>query len=276
MKKALTTVVVIALVVVFCVSAFMVGRYFMDSKKEQNANKELAEMVSRPTSAPTAATDPTAATTPAESVPAPTQNGAEPELRPQHHDMIPDMQKVYEKNGDTVGWIKIEGTKVDNPVMQTKERPNFYLKRNFEGNPSDWGALYVREECDVNKPSDNVTIYGHNMRDGSMFGQLGNYANKQFWEEHKMIFFDTLTEYHVYEVFAVFKTSANVGEGFPYHQMEDAADEKEFNEFVATCKKLSFYDTGITPVYGDKLISLSTCEYTLDNGRFVVVARRIA
>ena len=175
-----------------------------------------------------------------------------------------------------VGWIKIEGTKVNYPVMQTKERPNYYLKRNFDGMPSDWGSIYIREECDVNTPSDNVTIYGHNMIDCSMFGDLKNYNDKKFWEEHKEIFFDTLSEDHVYEIFAVFKTTANEGEGFAYHQMEDAANEKEYNDFVATCKKLSFYDTGITPQYGDKLICLSTCEYTMDNGRLVVAARRIA
>ena len=84
-----------------------------------------------------------------------------------------------------------------------------------------------------------------------------------------------MTEYHTYKIFAVFKTSANIGQGFSYHQFVDAENEKEFNDFVSKCKELSFYDTGITPVYGDKLICLSTCEYTLDNGRLVVAAVRI-
>ena len=273
MKKILSTVIVVALVAVFCVSAFMVGKYFVNSKQSSNKYDELAEMVEKPRTEPTEqkAPETTAAADPTEET-----EEKKPEPKPQHYDVLPEYQDVYLRNGDMVGWIKIDGTKVNYPVMQTKERPNYYLKRDFDGNASDWGSLYIREECDVNTPSDNVTIYGHNMVDGSMFGDLKNYSSKQFWEGHKEIFFDTLNEYHVYEIFSVFKTSANEGEGFAYHQMEDAADEKEFNEFVATCKKLSFYDTGITPEYGDKLICLSTCEYTLDNGRLVVAARRIA
>ena len=275
MKKVLSIVIVIALVVVFCVSAFMVGKYFVNSKQSSNKYDELAEMVEKPRTEPSETTP--VETTLAADTPDPTEETLEkePAPKPQHHDVLPEYQDVYVRNGDMVGWIKIEGTKVNYPVMQTKERPNYYLKRDFDGNASDWGSLYVREECDVNKPSDNVTIYGHNMVDCSMFGDLKNYGNKQFWEEHKQIYFDTLREYHVYEIFSVFKTSANEGEGFAYHQMEDAADENEFNNFVATCKKLSFYDTGITPQYGDKLICLSTCEYSLDNGRLVIAARRI-
>ena len=118
-------------------------------------------------------------------------------------------------------------------------------------------------------------MYGHNMADGSMFATLNNYTSKDYWEKNSLIFFDTLYEYHTYKVFAVFKTSANVGEGFSYHQFEEAENEAEFDDFVSTCKKLAFYDTGITPQYGDKLICLSTCEYTLDNGRLVVAAVRI-
>ena len=80
----------------------------------------------------------------------------------------------------------------------------------------------------------------------------------------------------MYKIFAVFKTSANIGEGFTYHNMIDAQDQADFNQFIAKCKELSFYETGITPVYGDKIICLSTCEYTLDNGRLVVAAMRIS
>ena len=159
--------------------------------------------------------------------------------------------------------------------MQTPEQENYYLSRGFDRQFSRFGSIYVRESCDVNRPSDNVTIYGHNMTDKSMFGALSQYLDPAFYEEHPIIIFDTLYEYHTYQIFAVFKTTASVGKGFSYHQFVDAENAAEFGEFVSTCKKLSFYDTGITPVYGDKLICLSTCEYTLDNGRLVVAAVRI-
>jgi sortase B len=174
-----------------------------------------------------------------------------------------------------VGWIKMEGTQMDYPVMQTPDEPNYYLYRSFDKKDSARGSIYAREVCDLSEPSDNITIFGHNMADGSMFACLNNYVHKYNWDKNSLIFFDTLYEYHTYKIFAVFKTSANIGQGFSYHQFVDAENAAEFDEFVSTCKKLSFYDTGITPVYGDKLICLSTCEYTLDNGRLVVAAVRI-
>jgi sortase B len=103
-----------------------------------------------------------------------------------------------------------------------------------------------------------------------------DYIDRQTWENNPLIFFDTLNEYHVYKIFAVFKTSANLGEGFTYHNMIEAKDKADFDAFISKCKDLSFYDTGITPQYGDKVICLSTCEYTLMNGRLVMAAVRIS
>ena len=272
MKKVLSIVVIVALVIVFVVSAFMVGKYFADSKKQADEFDKLAGMVTKPTeAADPGISDP-------ESGEAASSQETIKIMGPNDMNelgIIPEYYEVYRLNGDMAGWIRIENTKVNYPVMHTPDNPNYYLKRNFNGEASEWGSIYIREECDINKPSDNITIYGHNMNDGSMFGALRQYDSKKFYEDHKLIYFDTLKEYHVYEIFSVFKTSANENEGFRYHQMVDAANEQEFNEFVSTCKKLAFYDTGITPKYGDKLICLSTCEYTLDNGRLVVAARRI-
>ena len=114
------------------------------------------------------------------------------------------------------------------------------------------------------------------MKDGSMFGLLRNYRSKSYWEKHRYIYFDTLTERHTYEIFAVFTTVATKGKGFAYHQFVDADDQEEYDEYIRDCQNVDLYDTGITPQYGDKLITLSTCEYSQKNGRLVVVARRIA
>ena len=266
MKKVLFTTVVIALVAAFGISAFMVGNYLIEGKQQADRYGELSEIAAN---SQTEATDPqaTGETQPAESTAEPTE--------PTEPGMLAGYQDIYEMNNDVVGWIKMEGTKMDYPVMQTPDEPNFYLYRDFDKNNSKRGSIYAWEAADINEPSDNITIFGHNMADGSMFACLGNYTNKAAWENNSLIFFDTLNEYHTYKIFAVFKTSANIGQGFSYHKFVDAANEEEFDEFVSTCKKLAFYDTGITPVYGDKLICLSTCEYTLDNGRLVVCAVRI-
>ena len=196
---------------------------------------------------------------------------------PTEPQILPEYLPFYEMNNDMVGWITIADTKVNYPVMQTPDNPDYYLKRNFYKMGSDWGAIYAREACDINRPSDNITLYGHHMKDGSMFAQLHKFQSKSFWEEHQTFTFDTLYEHHTYKIWAVFKVTANLGDDhFPYHKFSDAYNEEDFTDFVETVKSLDFYDTGITPVYGDKLLTLSTCEYTLDNGRFVVCAVRIS
>lgn len=267
MKKGLFIVVVILLLVAFGVSAFLVGSYLLEGKEQDDRSQELQNIVANAQT--TRDTETTAA---AENTEAEETTEAAEATEPT---MIPGYAEIYEQNSDTVGWLRLDGTKLNYPVMQTPDDPNYYLQRDFDGNSSKHGAIYAWSEADINEPSDNITIFGHNMADGSMFASLGSYTSKTAWENNSLLFFDTLTEYHTYKIFAVFKTSANIGEGFSYHQFVDAADEAEFDEFVRTCKELSFYDTGITPQYGDKLICLSTCEYTLDNGRLVVAAVRI-
>ena len=266
MKKVLFTAVVLVLVAAFGVSAFMVGNYLIEGKEQADRYNELSDI---------AANAQTETTEGASVAPQETAGETAESTEPTEPGILPGYKEIYEMNDHVVGWIKMEGTKMDYPVMQTPNDPNFYLYRDFDKKDSKRGSIYAREVCDVNEPSDNITIFGHNMADGSMFACLGDYTNKRAWENNSLIFFDTLTEYHTYKIFAVFKTSANIGQGFSYHQFVDAEDAEQFNEFVSTCKKLSFYDTGITPVYGDKLICLSTCEYTLDNGRLVVAAVRI-
>ena len=182
---------------------------------------------------------------------------------------------LYEANDHMAGWLQIEGTRINYPVMQTPGQEDYYLQRNFSREWSSWGCLYAREECDLDTPSDNVTIYGHNMKDGSMFAGLNDYTKREFWEEHRYIRFDTLKEHHVYEIFAVFTTTATEGQGFAYHNFIHAGDEQEFDMFIAKCLSNSLYGTDLIPEYGDKILCLSTCEYTQENGRLVVAAVRI-
>lgn len=190
-------------------------------------------------------------------------------------DILFGYRSLYSINNDMVGFIEIPGTSIRYPVVQSIYESNYYLRRNFLKVNATCGTIYVREACDVNKPSDNVTIYGHKMTNGTMFADLHKYKKQSFWEDYRYIYFDTLTEQHAYEIFAVFQISANRADSFNYHLFDDAKSQAEFDEFVNTCKVLSYYDTGITPKYGEKLITLSTCDKDIDDGRFVVVARRV-
>lgn len=268
MRKVVYILAIVILLLIFGISAFQVGSYYLEAHEQAERFDALAEIKNNAKNE--AVTK--------ETVPEATFGAVD--IRDENG-MLKEYAEIYALNQDLVGWLRIDGTVIDYPVMQTPDSRDFYLKRDFEKNHSERGCIYIREECDINKPSDNITIYGHNMLDGSMFAYLHEYTKQETWENNPLIIFDTLYEYRVYKIFAVFKTSANLGEGFSYHQMVDAQSEEEFNEFIGTCKDLSrsqFYDTGITPVYGDKIICLSTCEYTMGNGngRLVVAAYRIS
>ena len=271
MKKFFYWLLVIALVISTLVSGSFVVRYIWDAQQQKNEYSSLAAQVAASRVDAPKATE--APSSPVPTTPAQPADPAAP-AAPTEPVMLPEYAALYEENPDLVGWMVIDGTPVNYPVMQTPDRVDYYLYRNFKKESNSHGCLYVRESCDVFAPSDNVTIYGHHMKDGSMFAGLKKFRKQSFWEEYHTIDFDTLYERHSYTIFAVFTTTASIGEGFTYHLFEDAASEEEFNKFVSTCKSLALYDTGITPTYGDKMICLSTCEYSQENGRLVVVAVR--
>lgn len=272
---------VLILLGIFGTSIWYLASYYIGSRQQSQDFDEMAALVD-------SIRVPVVETLPQESDPAhaPTDEDGFPMLQPSklptrfqdiHNEdgILQEYAELSEQNPDMAGWLSIEDTRINYPVMHTPDRPNYYLRRNFEGKSRTCGCLYAREECSITDPSDNITIYGHNMRDGSMFAALHSYARKEFWEAHRYIRFDTLTEHHTYEIFAVFRTTASQGEGFPYHNFINAPTQEHFDTFVTNCLSLSFYDTGLVPVYGDKLICLSTCDYSLTNGRLVVAAVRI-
>ena len=249
---------VILLTGTLLLSGTVLARGLADSLYQKRSSEALAARVAdaRPPLQPTA--------------PIPPENRS---TSPTEPTVLPEYAALFEENPDLVGWLTVEGTKINYPVMQTPDRPDHYLYRNFKQEQSAHGCLYVRESCDVFAPSDNLTVYGHHMRDGTMFAPLDRYRKEDFRDQHPTVRFDTLYERHTYTVFAVF-TTTSTEEGFAYHLFETAAEESEFDAFVSTCKALSLYDTGITPRYGDKLLCLSTCEYSRPNGRLVVAAFR--
>ena len=265
--------------VMFTVSLVLIARYAIESFRTSQGYNDLADLKESLQNITTVAPTTQTPTTQAPTVPSTNTEPTVPPTTaaPTEPQILPEYLPFYEQNNDMVGWIEVPGTKVNYPVMQTPGNKDYYLKRDFYHNWSEWGSIYAREVCDINKPSDNVVLYGHHMADGSMFAQLETrYKKQSFWEEHQYLTFDTLYEHHTYQIIAVFRTSANVGQGFSYHIFNEADSEEEFNEFIAEVKRLALYDTGLTAEYGDKLLTLSTCEYTLDNGRFVVVAKRIS
>lgn len=273
MKKKLYTVLLTVFILIFVFSAGMLGYYYIGNAVGESRYEELSDLRGQETQ-PRPVILPEDVTVPPETTEPPWITVTHPKTGEDVY-LLPEFSEVFLKNSDLVGWIRIPGTKVDYPVMQTPDSPDYYLKRNFDHAASSRGAIYVREECDVFRPSDNVTIYGHRMQSGAMFGELDKYMQADFCQENPYIYFDTIRQLHTYEIMAVFVTSATAGEGFAYHMFVDAANDAEFMQYVDTCKALSVYETGVTAEPGDKLITLSTCEYSRYNGRLVVVAKLV-
>lgn len=271
-KKLVGRIIYIALLVVFiavfAVSGYYVANYMVDSVQNDNINKDLANLVANAGQNGNSEVDATL----------PSASGSMSSGEEATADMsliLEEYRELYAMNSDLVGWITVPDTEIDYPVMQSPNKKDYYLNHNFYGKYSSFGCIYAREECDVFTPGDNVVLYGHHMKNGSMFAGLDKYKKKAFWEDHQYFTFNTLYERHTYQVIAVFKTSANLGQGFSYHLFNTANSEEEFNQFIKTVHSLQMYKTGVTAEYGDMLLTLSTCEYTLDNGRFVVVAKRV-
>ena len=175
-----------------------------------------------------------------------------------------------------IGWIQIEGTSIDYPVMQTPADPTYYLKHDFEKNYTDYGCPFIQANCDALAPSDNLIIYGHNMKDGSMFADLAKYRSKDFWQAHKTVRFDTALGSSAYEIFAVIHTTvqADSADAFPFYRFVNAVAPEDFADYVSACQSRVLYDTGISAEYGDKLLTLSTCDNITDDGRWLVIAKQ--
>ena len=190
--------------------------------------------------------------------------------------VLDEYKSLYNQNKNLIGWLKIADTNIDYPVMQTDDN-EYYLDHDVNHEQDKNGTLFMDYQCDVTKPSSNFIIYGHNMRSGNMFGNLDKYKSEDYYKKHPTILFDTIYEKAVYQVMYVFNSHIYTEDEvtFKYYQMIDIASEKEFESNMKNMQEMSLYNTGVEAVYGEQLLTLSTCDYGEDDGRFVVVAKRI-
>ncbi len=191
-------------------------------------------------------------------------------------EVLDEYKNLLNKNKKLIGWVKIDDTNIDYPVMQTTDN-EYYLDHNLNQEYDKNGSIFMDKDCDVIKPSTNLILYGHHMQSGKMFGGLDKYSDKKYYEKHKYIEFDTIYEKGIYEVMYVFRSRVYSEEDvvFKYYQFIDAMSEVEFNSNMKEMAAMSLYDTGVTAGYGDRLLTLSTCDYQEENGRFVVVAKKV-
>lgn len=237
--------------------------------------RRMANDVASYTSQPTQTTQTTqTAPTPAAATAASETAAAAPTAPTEPPEILPQFQELVEQNSDLAGWLTIDGTPIDYPVMYSPNDPERYLHKNFDRAYSFAGLPFIDASCQVDQG--NRIIYAHNMLDGSMFRSLLKYEQKNFWEAHPTIQFSTLYQQEEYEVVAAFydhiykKTDTN----FKFYQFYDTTDEDHFNEALAHFAGNQLYETGVEAKLGDHLLTLVTCSYHTDNGRFVVIARK--
>ena len=250
--------------VIFLVSAWKLAAYYTEGQEQEQAFRDLESIADR------------ASETVADSVDSKTASPVQTE-KPTEEETSAAIEytALHDKNPDFWGWIKIEGTQLSYPVMYTPDDSEHYLRRDFDGNYSSRGVPFLDGAC--SDDCGNYIIYGHHMKDGTMFGSLLSYAKEDYWEAHPTIQLNTSEGQSTYTILAAFYAKVHNQEDsgvFRYYQYTDLTDPELFSEYVKQVKTASLYDTGIDVQSGDQLLTLSTCSYHTKNGRFVVVARK--
>lgn len=184
-------------------------------------------------------------------------------------------QDSFLANEDMAAWLVVPDTRIDYPVMWTPRDENYYLRRGFDGQADQNGCLILDTDSCVDPITTNLIIHGHNMKSGAMFGDLDKYREESFFQDHRVMYLHTKDGLRTYEVIAVFRSQVfkKTDQVFKFYQFFQADTQEEFDDFYTNIKELSLYDTGVTAEFGDRFLTLSTCSYHVDRGRFVVVAR---
>lgn len=196
-------------------------------------------------------------------------------------EILPGAQEMLKINPDTVGYICIDGTEIDFPVVQTNDNAT-YLKTAFDGSSNKAGTVFLdyRNTLNSNDRSDNLILYGHNQKDRTMFGSLKDYKkNLEHYCDHPTIVFNSNYESDTYKIFAYFVTAVNAdqtsdGYIFDYHNYIDLSDRARYDSFVSEIYKRSQIVTSVDVQYGDEFLTLSTCSNEFEPSRFVVFARK--
>ena len=261
-KNLVLNIVLVVCLICFVVSAGVLVKYFWDGYETQKELSQLSELILSDEELEAA------------------QNGNAEQTDENTSGEATSgsnrYEKLLEENEDFIGWIEIEGTDISYPVMYTPDDPEYYLHRNFEQEYEYSGLPFVDGNCSLRPRSTNVIIYSHNMKNGTMFHELLEYKDEDFYEEHPYVTFNTIYEDAEYEIVSVILARAldEDEEGFRYYSVIDIDSQEEFDDYMENIEALEIYDTGVEAEYGDELLTLSTCEYSQDDGRLAVIAKK--
>lgn len=254
-KKKNFKIVTILMIVVLLAAGGYLGYYFYTKNLEEAALKDIQEYT-----------------------PVVEKEEQTPE-EPVKTETMLKVAELKEENSDIRGWIRIDGTNINYPILQTTDN-DYYLTHDYKKANSRYGSIYLKDKSDIDNVNSNVIIYGHNIRgDKVMFNNLLKYMDKSFYEEHKIINITTATEERVYEIVSVFKSRVFYTyetDVFRYYNVLNFASETEYYNYLGNAKRIQLYSTGVTATYGQQLITLITCEDSHENGRLVVIAKRVS
>lgn len=236
-------------------SSVKIIQYYLQGAQEENAFAELAASVTQE--------------------PQPKSSNADGESL-QTAPPYTEYLTLCKQNSDFAAWLHIDNTNINYPVMLTPDEPEYYLHRAFDKTSSQSGTPFIGAGGSLD--SNLFIIYGHNMKNATMFGTLDWYTEKGFWEKTPAISLTTVTEHRTYEVFAAVETRVLYEEeaGFRWYDLSGELTEEAFDKLTAWLSENALYDTGIVPAYGEQIVLLSTCSYHTKNGRFLIAARRIS
>lgn len=271
LKKTILNIIFVIALICFCFSAYKLGTYWWHARQTVQMSNELAGLVND--------TDNVVVDSPAAS----SDSGSDKQSRQDMRDaMMKKYGELYNRNSDFIGWLSIEGTDISYPVMQTPDEPEKYLEMNFDGDFDYHGTLFADARCrlDPENVSTDTIIYGHHMKDRTMFGSLPDFENADYCKEHNMIRFDTLYRPGTYRIFAVIlDQAAEIGSDHVkdiYYNFIDAEDEASLREYLDHMYAAAvYYDPENEPKFGDEILTLSTCNYHVTDGRLALIAVRV-
>jgi len=249
MKKNLSRIVTIVCLGIFIYAAYGLVDIFLDYHQNQKMLSKVQETFYNASSAEEDTQN---------------ENGQSDTIRP-------GFKELLKQNADVVGWITIDGTQIDYPILQASNNET-YLTQNYNGSDSRAGSVFLDYRNDIDSPGLNTVVYGHRMKDGSMFQHLTKFLDKDFFESHRTFEFDTLYDSYEAEIFAVYNTLTD----FDYIKT-DFANEEEYEQLLLDIQQQSKFQTDIEVSADDSIITLSTCDYELDEneGRLVVQAKLV-
>ncbi len=263
LKKVLSFLTVIC-VGAMVLSIIMIAKEMSDRQKEINDFNELADLITDVTVSDTK--DYVDELENSETDDVIGEENSEEDKKTDSIVVTRNLTPLFDRNADCIGWVYIDGTTVNYPVMHTPSEPQRYLRKNFDKEYSIAGIPFVDGVCTLD--CDNLIIFGHNMKNGTMFSDITQYQNEGYFSEHPVIEFETAQGLKQYTVFAVVQVKSKDS----WYGFHIADDETQYNAKVAEIKSRALYDTGIVPEYPAQLLTLSTCEGVNQNDRIIIIA----